>query len=382
MKILYIYSSIASLAGMERILTDKMNYLADVLNHEVYLITYEQGDHPLSFPLSSLVKHIDIDVLFYAKWRYRFFVRLWHYCRMRKRFKERFYALLRQIQPDIMVSTIYSLPLLDMIVNAPIQSKRILETHITKRVLSKAKEFFRFSLLYWGGKMYDFYVMRQIRKFDVVVTLTHQDELLWKRKAKTVVSIPNVLTFYPSESSDLEAKKVISVGRLVSQKGYDLLIDVWKLVNEKYSDWELHIWGNGSDKEVLLQRITQANLEHSLFLHPATPDIYTQYLSHSIYVMSSRYEGFGLVLIEAMSCGLPCVSFDCPSGPSEIIGNNQDGYLVENGNVQDMAERICCLIENKEVRKQMGKVARKKALSYLKESVMPQWNNLFLRLCQ
>ncbi|MEL5896307.1 glycosyltransferase family 4 protein [Bacteroides sp. GD17] len=379
MKILYVYKSIALLAGMERVLTDKMNYLADQLGYDIYLITYEQGVNPLSYPLSPRIKYKDLGVLFYTKSRYSFPKRFWIYRKMRNDFRQKFYEEVRRINPDIIISTNYSFQILDLIIRAPGNSKHLLEAHIAKSALLKSADFASFSPFKVATYFYDWYMVHHIKKFDILVTLTEQDRKKWENTIQTV-AIPNVLTLYPADAAELTNKYLISAGRYDDQKGYDLLIQAWNLVAPKHPDWQMHIYGDGPLKSSLQSMIEKYGLASSFILNPATPDIYDKYFEHSIYVMSSRFEGFGLVLIEAMSCGLPCISFDCPSGPSEIIKNGEDGILVENGNIEKLSEAICCLIEDEQKRKQMGAKARKNILRYSKENIMQQWDILFKRL--
>lgn len=376
MRILYVYKSIGLLAGMERVLTDKMNYLSERLGYDVYLITYEQGTNPFSYGLSPRVMHKDLDVLLYTKSRYPFPQRLLVYQRMRKLLKNRLYEEVDRINPDIIVATNYSFPIMDIIANVPGRSKRILETHVTKDAVLKNGDFEDYSFFKIAAYLYDWYMLRQIKKFDVLVTLTEQDKKKWQNIIRTV-TIPNVLTHFPTETAGLANKCLISVGRYDGQKGYDFLIRAWSMVVAKHSDWQMHVYGSGSLKNFLMKMIEEYGVASSFILNPPTLEIYDKYLEHSIYVMSSRFEGFGLVLIEAMSCGLPCISFDCPSGPSEIISDGEDGILVENGNIEKLSEAICRLIENEEERKQMGVKARKNSLRYSKDLIMGDWDALF-----
>lgn len=379
MRILYVYKSIALLAGMERVLTDKMNYLSEQLGYDVYLITYEQDTNPFSYQLSPRVIHKDLGVLLYTKSRYPFPQRLWVYRKMRKLLKNRLYEEVDKINPDIIIATNYSFPIIDIIANIPGKSKRILETHIAKDALLKSADFTNFSFFKVAAHFYDLYMLRQIKKFDVLVTLTEQDQKKWEGIINTI-TIPNVLTTFPAKVADSTNKCLISVGRYDSQKGYDLLIEAWSLVVAKHPDWQMHIYGSGPLREFLQKMIDEYGIASSFILNPPTPEIYDKYLEHSIYVMSSRFEGFGLVLIEAMSCGLPCISFDCPSGPSEIIRNGVDGILIENGNVEKLSEAICRLIDNEQERKQMGIKARQNSLRYSKDRIMCDWDALFKRL--
>jgi len=361
---------------MERVLTDKMNYLSERLGYDVYLITYEQDKNPFSYELSPRVIHKDLDVLLYTKSRYPFPQRLLVYQRMRKLLKNRLYEEVDRINPDIIVATNYSFPIIDIIANVPGRSKRILETHVTKDAVLKNGDFEDYSFFKIAAYLYDWYMLRQIKKFDVLVTLTEQDKKKWQNIIRTV-TIPNVLTHFPTETAGLANKCLISVGRYDGQKGYDFLIRAWSMVVAKHSDWQMHVYGSGPLKNFLMKMIEEYGVASSFILNPPTLEIYDKYLEHSIYVMSSRFEGFGLVLIEAMSCGLPCISFDCPSGPSEIISDGEDGILVENGNIEKLSEAICRLIENEEERKQMGVKARKNSLRYSKDLIMGDWDALF-----
>jgi glycosyltransferase involved in cell wall biosynthesis len=169
---------------------------------------------------------------------------------------------------------------------------------------------------------------------------------------------------------------VIAVGRYTYQKGFDLLIQAWKLVNMRYPDWVLNIYGPGN-REDYQQMVEDLQLSEVLHCNEASPDIYARYAEHSIFVLSSRYEGFGLVIAEAMATGLPAVSFRCPCGPEDIITDHEDGLLVENGNIEALAEAICYMIEHPEERLQMAGNALLSVQRYREDAIMQQWINLF-----
>lgn len=214
------------------------------------------------------------------------------------------------------------------------------------------------------------------KKLDKVITLTQEDAKNYEFIADKVSVIANSNPLPIRQSVDsLDSKNIVSIGRLTPQKGYDLLIKSWSLVEKKHPDWSLHIYGEGEDKAKLEELITRFNLQN-ITLKGITNNIQAVYDTAEFYVMSSRHEGFGMVLIEAQSRGLPIVSFDCPSGPAEIISNNIDGYLVENGNTNMLANRISRLIENESIRREFSDNALLSAEHFEPEKIMSQWIDL------
>ena len=375
MKIVYVYDAIARTGGVERILTDKMNYLAEVYGHEVYLITSAQGQHPLSFPLSSKVKHIDLDARFHIQYQYKYPKRLWVKWQLHQKFKKNFNKVIQAIEPDIIIGTTYYNA--DVICCLKNKAKKIIESHCAKSYTGTNDGIKRNSIMQLFSNINLFRYNYIIKKHsDAIVTLTQGDALEWNEPLKTYV-IPNTITQIATTYSACENKKVIAIGRLTHQKGFDILINVWKQVNDKYPDWRLDIYGRGELENDLKQQIKTNGLEDVITIPPPTPHIYEGIQKSSIFVFPSRYEGFGLVLIEAMTNGVPCVSFDCPYGPSDIITDGEDGFLVPNRDIQTMANKICFLIENKEVRKDMGRKAHQSAMRYAPENIMPMWEKLF-----
>jgi glycosyltransferase involved in cell wall biosynthesis len=219
-------------------------------------------------------------------------------------------------------------------------------------------------------------LVSELRKLVKFVVLTHEDAAHWK-ELENIVVIPNPVSFFPIESSECTTKKVIAAGRYVNQKGFDKLITAWYNVSEKHPDWTLHIYGDGWLRNKLQMQVDKLQLTHTCILEHTTPDIMSKYMDSSIFVLSSNYEGFGLVIVEAMSCGLPVVAFACPCGPRDIISENKDGFLVAPGDTTELANKIIQLIEDEEQRIEMGKAARKKAETYRIEQIGQQWIDLF-----
>lgn len=182
--------------------------------------------------------------------------------------------------------------------------------------------------------------------------MSHEDAREWT-ELDNVEVIYNPLPFFPEQVSDGNRKQVIAAGRYVPQKGFDRLIPAWQLVARKHPDWVLRIYGDGMRAE-LQQLIDSLGITSSCILEPTVPNIVEKYCESSVFVLSSRFEGFGMVIIEAMACGVPPVSFTCPCGPRDIIDDGKDGLLVEDGNIEELAEKICYLIENEENRQGNG----------------------------
>lgn len=375
MKIIYIYDTMAIIGGVERIFIDKMNYLADKFHDEVYLLTSSQGNHPISFPLSPNVKHIDLGIRHHIQYQYRLPKRLWIKYKLKKLCHKRLKETVEKIDPDILVATTTYLSA--EICRLKCRAKKIIESHGARDFTHLTDNF---KMGFPNDQINRFNTHRRFRiieKYsDAVVTLTQSDAQAWSKAAKVYV-IPNFTNFASSQSSSCETKRAIAVGRLTYQKGFDRLIDAWKMVNKSYPDWKLDIFGEGIRQQALNEQIQENGLDEIVTIHPFTSHIKDEYINSSIFTLSSNYEGFVLVLLEAMSCGLPCVSFDCPNGPAEAITDKEDGLLVRNGDIEGFANALCYLIENEEERKAFGKKAKQNVKRYSPENIMPQWEKLF-----
>ncbi|STO30817.1 Probable poly(glycerol-phosphate) alpha-glucosyltransferase [Fusobacterium necrogenes] len=374
MKIMYCIPEFYNSGGMERVLSNKINWFKKNTEYEIIIITTDQKENISFYPLKNNYTLIDLKIN-YSNDRKRFFpIRIPIFLKKRKKHIELLQKIIIEKQPDIIVSMIgpelYFLPYLKLG-----KSKIIREHHFNKYASLFAEE----RKIYKLKNLFKIYKEEKIiEKYDRFIVLTEEDRIQWKNSKVQVIN--NSLSFYPKITSTLQNKKVISVGRLVYQKGYDLLIEIWKKVVEKYSDWILDIYGEGELRKELQEKINNYKLENNIFLRGREKNIQEKYLESSIYIMSSRYEGFGMVLVEAQACGLPIVSFDCPCGPKDIITNEEDGFLCEFGDIDDMVDKIIYLIENEEKRKIFGKKARENSLKFSEEKIMKQWKELFENL--
>lgn len=373
MTILYYLPSLYIAGGLEKIITFKANYLADILKYNVVILTSEQcGKNPY-FKLSPNVKHIDLDVVIDMDISSSKIIRILKYPFKFYVFKRRFKKALFSVRPNITISTLRrELHFINHIKDGSI---KIGELHTTRSALYtepiKSGNFIR-SLF---KKQLDRIFVKNLMGLSKLVLLTNEEKDFWPELNNLTV-IYNAITLKPHMFSLCENKQVIAVGRYSFQKGFDLLIQSWKTVSEKHPDWILNIYGQGN-KDDLEAMITKFNLSKSCFLLPAVNNIVEKYIESSIFVLSSRYEGFGMVLSEAMTCGLPPVSFDCKCGPKDMITNNLDGILVECGNTLELASKISFLIENEDIRKEYGQNARLSSVRFNEDVIMEQWKNLF-----
>ncbi|EAI1055480.1 glycosyltransferase family 4 protein [Campylobacter coli] len=216
-------------------------------------------------------------------------------------------------------------------------------------------------------------------RFDTIIILSSKELEKWKKWHKNIQVIPNFLTFISPKESDLSQKVVLSVGRFTQEKGFSRLINIWEIVqkSDKFKEWKLHIVGDGILKEEIQDKIKVKNLERSIILKPFTKEIEKEYLKASIYTLTSHCEGFGMVLIESSNYGIPSVAFDINTGPSDIIENEKSGFLIGDGNLQEFADKICLLMNNENLRKQMGQKAKEIIYNnFSKEKIMKKWKKL------
>ncbi len=381
MKIVFLIKSFAMMAGVERLMSDKMNYMADC-GHEIVLITYEQGTHAMPFPLHHNIKHIDLDTRFFVLKKYSFLRRIFEILKMQLIFKKRLQKVINNINPDIIHTTTYSINLVGIILDIRTKAKRTIESQVSYDSILKENDFKGKGVFQLIARKYDYYIFSKLKKFDAFFTLTNGDAAKWRTFYNNITIIPNPLTNYPVNIKEHSRtfNRIICAGRLNNQKGFDLLIDAFYLISNKCPDWHIDIYGDGDEKDALLHLLKEKKLENRIFIHPASDKIFEEFQNSDFFVFSSRFEGWGLVLVEAMACGIPAVSFKCDFGPEDIITNEKDGLLVTNGNINELGDKILWMINNPEERKLMGMNARASAQKYKKEIVIQRWLDIFNQL--
>jgi len=227
-------------------------------------------------------------------------------------------------------------------------------------------------------------VLRKIffRRLDSVVSLTNSDLSKFKKLNNNSIVIPNSVLRVSEKIATLKNKQILFIGRMVSDKGYDLLIKVLKKVNKIHTDWNFRIIGDGPLKNKILKEIELSGLKEKVSLLPTTNSIIEEYLNSSIFLMTSRTEGLPMVLLEAQACGLPIVSFDCETGPAEIVVDNENGFLIGCFDIEKMAQKICLLITDYDLRTKFGKNAVENAKKFSPEIVNSKWKKLFRKIIQ
>ena len=377
MKIIYIYTGLVTKGGADRILSEKANYLAEH-GYEVAFVTDTQLGRPPIYPLSEKVRIIDLAIDFSQEYGHGLLMRAFMYFRLMRQYKKKLKETLLHEKADIVISTLGRD--MDILTSIHDGSIKIAESHIAKPFvrnfhLMEQRGFpYRQIAHYWRHKQ-----ERNVSQLKALVLLTQRDADAWSPFVNTEV-IPNSLPFEEENISTCMNKQAICVGRLNEQKGLDFLIDAWELVTRLHPDWTLNIYGAGELKEELQQRIDSKHLQRNIIINAPTTDIKEKYLESSIYLMTSRFEGFPMVLLEAMECGLPCVAFDCPNGPAEIISHGRNGYITPYKDTNTFATHVCKLIENEKLRCTMGLQAKKDIKRYKRENIMRQWESLFCHL--
>jgi glycosyltransferase involved in cell wall biosynthesis len=374
LKIVYCTPALYMAGGVERVLTLKANYFAEHFGYDITIILTEGKDKPLFYPLSDKIKMINLDINFEELWTCSFVKKAFVYLKKQRIFKKKLTNELMRIRPDITISLLRRE--INFINEIKDGSKKIGELHVNRANYRNFEAGDSNAIKNMFAKYWMRNLVSHLKRLDRFVVLTEEDKASWT-ELDNVEVIPDPLAFEIDKVSPLTNKRVIAVGRYVYQKGFDLLLQAWAKLEKLHTDWELAIYGMG-DRTPYERIVEELHIDRNrCHLNGPTDDIKQEYLNSSLFVFSSRFEGFGMVLIEAMACGVPVVSFDCPWGPADIIKNGEDGFLVGYLNTTEAAEKVVQLIESPELRMKMGIRARENVQRYGRNTVMKQWIDLF-----
>lgn len=371
MKILYCLVETFNSGGTERIVVAKANWLS-LHGYEVVIVTTEQNGRNDFFPLASGVKRIDLDVLYSETNGLSPLLKFFARRKRVKQHKELLSAVIEAENPDIVISTFGNevgiLPLIKH------RCKRVAEIHSSRWFRLRQN---RKGILYLIDLFLTYQDKRVLSKYDQFVCLTEEDCRNWGNCGVKIDIIPNFIEKRATTPATLSVNSMIAVGRLCYEKGYERLLYAWRNVAKKHPNWTLDIYGGGELKTSLNELIDELGLSEVVRIYAPTNDIMSEYIRHSALVLSSRYEGLPMVLLEAISAGLPVVSFACQCGPRDVIENNKNGLLVEDGDILGLSNAINRIIEDNKLRLYLGMNAYMSSEKYLEDNVMSRWVNLF-----
>lgn len=368
MRILFSTDQIYLHGGLEKVMAQKANYFSDVLGYEVHILTTEQNENIPCYPLSETIQLTDIAVNYHRKKSYFHLQNLLkvtnHFNKWRKAIKV--------INPDVIIVCNYAF---DFYWTPFIfkNSSKFKEYHSSRFFINEQRARGGFiSKIKFG--INDFFES----KYTKLIILNPDEKEFYKTNNLEVIANP--IDTSSHLQATLTSKKAIAAGRIAPVKGFENAILAWREVVKEAPDWELHIFGQGEKEyiEKLNQLIVEQNLQKKVLIHSAVKNLQEKMLDYSMYVMSSHTECFPMVLLESLAVGLPIVSFDCPTGPRNIVTNNVDGFIVENQNSNALAEKVLFLIASLDKRIEMGKNAKKSSINFSNENIMKKWEHLFL----
>lgn len=380
MNILYCIPHLYNAGGMERVLTQKVNWLATHTDHDITILTTErtpQGMNDTCFPLDKRVNVVALSIDFnddytkpiWSKW-------VGHMRRMRA-----YEHALRAYIIDNKVEVCISLGGKEIAFLHQMPCRTIAEMHFAKdqrlQLLEANHHSFLWSLI---GRIRTWQLVHAVKPLERLVVLTEKDKADWiKAGCRNVVCIPNICSMEGQKMPvKPKEKRLLAVGRLHEQKGLDLLLQAWAPVEKNHPDWSLRIVGEGRQRDALGHQIERLGLHH-VVLAGKQDDMVQEYAEASLFVLSSRYEGLPLALIEAMWCGVPCIAFDCPHGPAELLAEDR-GFLVFNGDIRALSAQIEYVITHPEQAAERARKAQAFARqTFSEESIMPKWEKLIVK---
>ena len=373
-KICYCAPALYSAGGVERVVSFKASYFAEVYNYDVTIIVTEGKGRECFFPLSDKVKVVNLNLGFEELWKASLIKKVFLYLTKQFKYRRMLKSELMCIRPDITISVLRRE--INFINSIPDGSHKIGELHVNRsnyrNFTSRDNNFVkRFFARFWMNDL-----LRHLKKLDRMVVLTEDAKQDWP-ELFNVQLIPDPIPFKVDQVSTLSSKRIVSIGRYAYEKGNDLLLKAWAMVENQCQGWTLDIYGQGNQTPYR-ELMQELGIDESYCrLHGSITDVKNIYQGSSIFTLPSRFEGFGLVIIEAMACGVPVVTFDCENGPRNIIANNLDGILVKPFDVDEYAESLLRLIQDDQLRCQMGKRAHESSQRYLIEDIAQKWKDLF-----
>ena len=379
MRILYCIPHLYNSGGMERVLTQKVNWLAAHTSHEITILTTERvpdGTPKCYFPLSEKVQVEELNIDFNADYTKPLLSKYYAHMRRMRAYKRALTEYIRTHKIELCIS----LGGKEIAFLRHLPCRTIAEMHFAmnqrKQLLMANHTGAFWSLL---GAIRTRQLVSDVKPLERLVVLTEADKEAWEKAGCTNVTvIPNPCMLDNCQLSTIHSqfpKTVLAVGRLHEQKGFDLLLEAWQPIEKHYPEYSLRIVGEGAKRAELEAQIENLHLQH-VTLAGRSADMAKEYAAASLFVLSSRYEGLPLALIEAMWSGVPCVAFDCPQGPAELLADGR-GWLVENGNVEKLTQQLIdTLAHPDEAAARAAKAQAFAQATYSEAAIMPQWEKV------
>lgn len=375
MKLIYCIADVYNPGGMERVLLNKLRWWVRRGGIDLMVVTTDQEGRPPFYAFPPEVRMVDLGIGYKRDKQRNPVAKILSYFRKRRLHRKRLTELLMRERADIVVSLYPSES--SFIPKIKDGSKKVLELHFNKYF---RLQYGRTGLLGLADRFRTRQDARIVRRFDRFVVLTHEDAENWGPLSNLAV-IPNAALNIPSVQHVSGNQRVIAVGRLDYQKGFDRLLDAWALLPASLRDaWRLDIFGQGEWEAMLQEKCETLGIASTARINRPTHHIFEEYAASDFLVMSSHYEGFPMVMIEAMACGLPVVCFDFLCGPRDIIVPEENGLMVQEGDVAALAAAIQRVMEDPALLERMSQGAKKIVQTYSEEAVMAQWEACFKEL--
>ncbi|GAL77631.1 poly(glycerol-phosphate) alpha-glucosyltransferase [Algibacter lectus] len=377
MKILYCIGSLAQTGGTEKVLANKANYFVETLGYNVQILINEQNEKAFAYQYSDKIIMHDMKLSSYLK---KPIIPYLSYKLLQFKIAKVYKDKIKDISPDIIIVAQHGIE--DFIIpKLGLNIPTVREFHFSTQAIWETSKLinniFKRSLFKFKKKR----ILKKMNGYDHIVLLTQRDQTYGNYKAKTTV-IQNMLDItrddFSINKNKINYKRVISVGSMHDRrKGFHTQINLWSKIIENHPDWVLDIYGDGVERKNLQKQIDNLNLNNNVILHGNTNEIMSKYKESSFFLMTSIAEGLPMVLIEAMSCGLPCVSFDCPDGPSEIINQNKNGFIIEDRSLENLYNQVEKLISNEDLLLSFSENALETSKNYSIENISKKWISFF-----
>lgn len=374
MKIAYCIASTCRSGGMERVLAGKANWLADN-GHTVHIITTDQRGREPFFGLRPQIRCHDLGIDYEANNGGPLLKKLAQYPLKQWRHRRRLRRLLAELQPDVTVSMADNeAAILPSLAEG---GRKVMEVHFSR---FKRLQYGRHGL--WGfiDRRRFRHDLLTARRYDRFVTLTEEDLGYWQG-VDGAVAIPNASPYKSDTPADVTtSRKVLAVGRLTHQKGFERLIRAWAAVAPEHPGWKLEIVGSGPQLDMLLNMAADAGVASSVLFSGNCPDMGAKYRTAALLAMTSRYEGLPMALIEGQTFGLPAVAMDCKCGPRDVITDGSDGFVTPAGDTAAFASRLSQIMTDGDLRSRMARNALAASARYRRDAIMNRWLDLFNQL--